>query len=201
MTEFEKMREGKFYNPVEKGIIVKRTHARMLADRFNRTHAWNIVRRTHLIHKMFPHHGKGAFFEPPLHIEYGVNTTFGDDFFMNFNCMILDVSKVTIGDGVMFGPNVTIATPMHPMLAEERMVKDYPDGHHDLEYSKPITIGNYVWLASGVTVCGGVTIGDNVVVGAGSVVTRDLPPNTFCAGVPCKVIRQLTDADRIFPTT
>lgn len=199
MTELEKMCAGKFYNPTDFKIILKRTRARMLADKFNRTKAWNIPKRKRIIKKLFPNGGKNAFFEPTIRIEYGFNVTYGDNFFMNFDCKLLDVTTITIGNDVMFGPNVTIATPMHPLVADERAQKQRDDGFYDLEYAKPIKIGNNCWLASGVTVCGGVEIGDNCVIAAGSVVTRDIPSDSLAAGVPCKVIRKITEADRMFP--
>lgn len=199
MTELEKMIAGEFYKPVDIKIILKRTRARMLADRFNRTRAWNIPKRTRIIKKLFPKGGKNAFFEPNIRVEYGFNVTYGENFFMNFDCRLLDVAPIKIGDNVMFGPNVTVATPMHPLVADERRQKQREDGFYDLEYAKPITIGNDVWIASSVTICGGVTIGDNCVIAAGSVVTRDIPPNSLAAGVPCKVIREITEEDRMYP--
>ena len=105
---------------------------------------------------------------------------------------------MTIGDNVMFGPNVTIATPVHPLVADERVIQQFPDGVYDLEYAKPITICDGVWLASGVIVNGGVTIGKNSVIGSGSVVTRDIPEGVVAVGNPCKVLRKITDADRMF---
>lgn len=197
ISEFEKMTSGCLYNPIDRKIIFIRTRARWLADKFNRSRAWNLPRRTWLIKRMIKNHGKNFFFEPSLHIEYGCNITFGDNFYMNFDCQLMDVNKITIGDNCMFGPRVSLATPVHPLLADERISKNYPTGFHDLEYAKPITLGNNIWLATNVTVIGGVTIGDNVVIGAGSVVTRDIPPNVFAAGVPCKVIREITEADRM----
>ncbi len=200
MTEKEKMIAGKLYNPTEKSLILARVRARMLADRFNKTHAWNILRRMHLIKKMFPNaKGKRAFFEPSIRIEYGFNIIFGKNFYMNFDCQLLDVAPINIGDNVMFGPRVIIATPMHPLVGEERKIQTYPDGYHDLEYAKPVNVGNNVWVGANVTICGGVTIGDDVVIGAGSVVTRDIPNNTLAAGVPCKVIREITDEDKMNP--
>ena len=195
--EFDIMREGGFYNPTDPRLLIKRTRTRMLVDRFNKTHAWNIPRRFHLIKRIFPHGSKGAFFEPNIRVEYGENVTFGKNFFMNFDCALLDVAPIEIGDDVMFGTKVVIATPVHPLLAEERKMQDYGDGFYDLEYAKPIKIGNGVWLASNVTVCGGVTIGDGAVIGAGSVVTRDIPAGVFAAGVPCRVIRPITEEDRL----
>lgn len=133
----------------------------------------------------------------PLHFEYGIHIQVGKDCFCNFNCSFLDVSPITLGDGVMIGPNVLLVTPLHPLLANERIVNDYPTGRYNLEYSKPITIGNGCWIASGATICGGVTIGENSVVAAGSVVTKDMPKNSLIAGVPARVIRELTDDDKM----
>lgn len=200
MTEKERMIAGKLYNSADKSIVIARVKARMLADRFNKTHAWNVLRRTHLIKKMFPNAtGKRAFFEPTIRIEYGFNIKFGENFYMNFDCQLLDVAPITIGDNVMFGPRVIVATPMHPLIGEERIIQQYPDGYHALEYAKPVNIGNNVWIGANVTVCGGVNIGDNAVIGAGSVVTKDIPRNVLAAGVPCKVIREITDADKMNP--
>lgn len=98
----------------------------------------------------------------------------------------------------MAGPGTQIVTPIHPLLAEERRIQDYPDGRHDLEYAQPIEIGNDVWLATRVTVCGGAKIGDGAVIGAGSVVLGKIPPYTFAAGVPAKVIRKLTEKDSVY---
>lgn len=198
-TDFDRMVGGRFYNCVNPAMVAQRTRARWLADKFNRTKAWNIPRRTYLIKRLIPNHGSNFFFEPTIRVEYGKNITFGDDFYMNFDCQLLDVAKITIGNGVMFGPRVILATPVHPLLAEERIQQQYPDGYHDLEFAKPITVGNNVWIASGAIVCGGVTIGDNTVIAAGSVVTRDIPANVIAAGVPCKVLRQLDEGDKLHP--
>lgn len=116
---------------------------------------------------------------------------------MNYNCTLLDISPITLEDGVWLGANVTIATPCHPFLADERINQNYPDGYHDLEYSKPVTIKKNAWIASNVTICGGVTIGENTVIGAGSVVTRDIPANCIAVGTPAKVLRYLDEEDRM----
>ena len=121
--------------------------------------------------------------EPPFFCDYGTNIELGDKVFFNFNCVILDVAKVTIGSNVMFGPAVQIYTATHPMDAEER--------RSGLEFAKPVRIGNDVWLGGGVIVCPGVTIGDAAVIGAGSVVVRDIPAGVFAAGNPCRVIREI----------
>lgn len=197
-SQKERMIAGEFYNPNDKELILARVRARMLADRFNRTKAWNIPYRTRLIKKMFPNGVDGAFFEPNIRIEYGFNVKFGKNFYMNFDCQLLDVAPIEIGDNVMFGPRVTVATPMHPFVSEERAISTYSDGVHDWEYARPVKIGDNVWVASSATICGGVTIGSDTVIAAGSVVTRDIPFGVLAAGVPCKVIRPITDADRLF---
>lgn len=197
-SQKERMIAGEFYNPNDKVLILARVRARMLADRFNRTKAWNIPYRTRLIKKMFPNGADGAFFEPNIRIEYGFNVKFGKNFYMNFDCQLLDVAPIEIGDNVMFGPRVTVATPMHPFVSEERAISAYSDGVHDWEYARPVKIGDNVWVASSATICGGVTIGSDTVIAAGSVVTRDIPSGVLAAGVPCKVIRPITDADRLF---
>ena len=197
-SQKERMIAGEFYNPNDKELILARVRARMLADRFNRTKAWNIPYRTRLIKKMFPNGADGAFFEPNIRIEYGFNVKFGKNFYMNFDCQLLDVAPIEIGDNVMFGPRVTVATPMHPFVSEERAISTYSDGVHDWEYARPVKIGDNVWVASSTTICGGVTIGSDTVIAAGSVVTRDIPSGVLAAGVPCKVIRPITDADRLF---
>ena len=148
------------------------------------------------MHEILGTCGEDAYMEPDIRFDYGCNTHTGKNFYANYNCVILDVAEVRIGDDVMFGPNVTIATPVHPLLAKERKIRTRSDGSkYDLEYAKPITIEDGAWLAAGVTVTGGVTIGKGAVIGAGSVVTRDIPAGVIAVGVPCKVIRKLNDGD------
>ena len=135
----------------------------------------------------------------PIICDYGIYTTIGERCFANFNFTVLDCCPVTIGNDVFFGPNCTIATPIHPLLNEERKLRYKEDGTlYDLEYAAPITIEDGCWLASGVTVCGGVTIGKGCVIGANSVVTRDIPAGVFAAGNPCRVIREITEQDSIY---
>ena len=130
--------------------------------------------------------------------KYGCNNFFGKFSSANFNFTCLDVCEIHIGDNVMIGPNVTLATPMHPLLPEERNIRKREDGSfYNLEYAKPITIKDNCWLASNVVVCGGVTIGEGCVIGAGSVVTRDIPSGSLAAGNPCRVIRKITENDHL----
>lgn len=134
----------------------------------------------------------------PIRFHYGCHTRVGAHCFMNFNFTVQDDAPVTIGDHNNFGPNVTIVTPMHPMLAEERRGMICSDGvERFLCYAKPVTIGNDCWFGANVVVCPGVTIGDNCVIGAGSVVTRDIPSNSFAAGVPARVVRTITEKDSV----
>lgn len=197
MNEFEKMSKGLFYNPVNKGLLLKHVKALRLCEKYNKTSVINVLRQRKLLKRLIPNLPKNIAIMTPFHAEYGKNITIGEDFFSNFNCMFLDVAKITIGKGVMLGPNVTLATPMHPLLASERVIQDYPTGHHDLEYAKPITIQDNVWIASGATVCGGVTIGKNSIVGAGAVVLSDVPENVLVGGVPAKIIRTLDEKDKL----
>lgn len=192
------MLAGKPYRPdtEELGKISNLAH-RLCRD-YNMLADTDKEERSAIIERLFPTHGKDVYLQGPIQIDYGQFTKLGDNFYANFNFTVLDTCPVTIGDNVMCGPNVTLATPLHPLLAEQRNSRMQKDGKiADVEYGAPITIGNNCWLASNVTVCSGVTIGDGCVVGAGAVVTRDMPANSLVLGVPAKAVRKLTDADRI----
>ena len=131
---------------------------------------------------------EGAFINPPFYCDYGTHIEVGKNFFANYNCTILDVAKVKIGDNCQFAPNVAIYTAGHPV---------HPVSRNSMyEYGKEITIGNNVWIGGNAVICPGVHIGDNVVIGAGSVVTKDIPAWSIAAGNPCRVLRKITDADR-----
>ena len=132
----------------------------------------------------------------PIFFHYGTHTTIGDRLFANYNLTVQDDAKVTIGSDVNFGPNVTIVTPVHPLIASERNAMITEEGEvKRLCYARPVNIGSNIWFGANVVVCGGVTVGDNCVIGAGSVVIKDIPPNSFAAGNPCRVIREITEAD------
>lgn len=198
MTEEEKMLDGQLYNPTDSVLAEKRARVRFLQEEYNFSRSSEGEKREYLINQIFKKVGKNCYLEPTIKFDYGCNTEIGDNFFANYNSIFLDVAEIKIGDNVMFGPNVTIATPMHPLVAEERIIREDENGvPYDLEYAKPITIKDNVWLASNVLVCGGVTIGKGTVVGAGSVVTKSLPDGVLAYGNPCKVIRPITDADLI----
>ena len=166
--------------------------------RFTRIALWRTKSKQRALERLIPS-AKGKNFEAfaPFYCEYGVNIHVGRNCFINYNSVFLDVAPITLGDNVLVGPNVTLATPNHPFVAEERAYTDYPNGCHELEYAQPITIGDNCWLCASVTVCGGVTIGAGSIIAAGAVVTRDIPPNSIAAGVPAKVLRQIGEGDRL----
>ncbi len=198
MREYDKMTAGELYNPSDEELVAMRTRVRKLFKEYNDTTEDDKERRQVLLHEMFGSHGTFIYCEPPVRFDYGKNTHVGDCFFSNFNLVVLDVAPVNIGKQCFIGPNVSIVTPVHPLLACDRNMRPAPDGtKFDYEYAKPITIGDNVWLASNVTVCGGVTIGHDTVIGAGSVVTRNIPANVFAAGNPCRVIRPITEKDKM----
>lgn len=140
--------------------------------------------------------GEKSFLQGPITFHYGKHTSIGHHCFINFNFTVQDDGLVTIGDHCDFGPNITIVTPVHPMLPDERlMMRDENGQERRLCYAKPVTIGSRCWIGANVVICPGVTIGDNCVIGAGSVVTRSIPANSFAAGNPCRVIREIAQSD------
>ncbi len=148
--------------------------------------------------ELLPNRGKGVYLQGPVQFDYGVFTSMGDNCYANFNFTVLDTCPVRIGNNVYFGPNCIIATPVHPFRWQERTIKYKEDGTaYDDEYGKPVTIGANCWIASNVVITGGVTIGEDCVIGAGSVVTRDIPPNSLAVGNPCRVIREITEEDSV----
>ena len=200
MSEKEKMLAGKLYDPSDEELTRLRIKARKLARRYNQTDEDEPEKQRELLRELLPNTAEIPDLQAPVYFDYGFNTSFGKFSGANFNFTCLDVCPVKIGDNVLIGPNVTLATPMHPLLPEDRNVRQRQDGsYYNLEYAKPITIEDNCWLASNVVVCGGVTIGEGSVIGAGSVVTRDIPPHSLAAGNPCRVVRTLTAADRMKP--
>ena len=196
MTEREKMLAGELYDPSDEELTSLRIKARRLARRYNQTDEDEPEKQLELLRALLPNSAEIPGLQAPVYFDYGCNTTFGQYSGANFNITCLDVCPVTIGDNVLIGPNVTLATPMHPLLPEERNVRRREDGSvYNLEYARPIVIEKDCWLASNVIVCGGVTIGEGSVIGAGSVVTRDIPPHSLAAGNPCRVIREITAKD------
>ena len=197
MTEKEKMLAGMIYDPSEHELQNMRTTAHKLCNAYNKLDEDDEA-RTEIINKLVPNNN-GAYLQGPIYFDYGAFTTFGKGCYANFNLTVLDCCPVTIGDNVFMGTGVSIVTPVHPLLSEERNMYLNERGIlTDKEYAKPITIGSNCWIASNVTICGGVTIGSDTVIGAGSVVTRDIPSGVIAVGNPCKVLRKLTKEDSVY---
>ncbi|HJB27624.1 MAG TPA: sugar O-acetyltransferase [Candidatus Blautia faecavium] len=199
MTEEERIFKGGLYASEEPELVEKKRKAHKLSQDYNTLYEEEQEAREKILHELLAVIGEGSFMLGPIHFHYGCHTQIGSHCFMNFNFTVQDDAKVTIGDHCNFGPNVTIVTPLHPMLGEERRGLMCNDGvERFLCYAKPVTIGNDCWFGANVVVCPGVTIGNNCVIGAGSVVTRDIPDNSFAAGTPAKVIRPITEEDTIY---
>ena len=197
--EWEWMVSGHLYTPVDPKIAKRHRVGMRRCDRVNRLPLWCTKTKQRALERLIPS-AEGKNFEAfaPFYCEYGVNIYVGRNCFVNYNSVFLDVAPITLGDNVLIGPNVTLATPNHPFIAEERAYTDYPNGCHALEYAEPFTIGDHCWLCAGATVCGGVTIGAGGIIAAGAVVTRDIPPNSIAAGVPARVLRQIDERDRLY---
>lgn len=199
MTETEKMLAGKIYDASDSYLADRRIVAHRLSKQYNDTFEDETEKRTAILKKLIPNLGEDTYLQGPIQFDYGLYTTFGTRCYANFNFVVLDTCPITIGNNVFFGPNCTLATPLHPYLPEERNLREKEDGTlYTLEYGAPIHIGDNCWLAANVTVCGGVTIGAGCIIGAGSVVTRDIPAGSLAAGNPCRVIRPITEQDSIY---
>lgn len=196
MSPEEKIKAGILFCPAEPELKALKRKAHNLNVDYNNTYEDEEEKRAFILSQMLGAFGEGGRIQGPIAFHYGIHTKIGKNFFANFNFTVQDDGEVTIGDNCNFGPNVTIVTPIHPMLPNERRAMLTAEGEKKLLcYAKPVHIGNDCWFGASVTVCPGVTIGDNCVIGAGSVVTRDIPANSFAAGVPCRVIREITEAD------
>ena len=196
MREEEKIFAGKMYWPGDPELKAIKLKAHELSLRYSQLLESETVARNAILNELVPNKGQGVFMQGPIFFHYGTHTTIGDRLFANYNLTVQDDAKVTIGSDVNFGPNVTIVTPVHPLIASERNAMITEEGEvKRLCYARPVNIGSNIWFGANVVVCGGVTIGDNCVIGAGSVVIKDIPPNSFAAGNPCRVIREITEAD------
>jgi maltose O-acetyltransferase len=178
-SEKEKMLAGELYDPLNEELVRARNRARDLCQDLNATRERDQEARRRILTELFGKGGESVWMQPPFFCDYGSNILLGERVFFNFNCVVLDVCLVQIGDFTLFGPAVQIYTATHPMNAELRRKQ---------EYAKPVTIGSDVWVGGGAILCPGVKIGSKTVIGAGSVVTRDLPDGVFAAGNPCRVI-------------
>ncbi len=200
MTEHEKMLAGYIiYDPFTEGMPEERTRAHRLCKQYNDTFETEEEKRKEILDMLLPNRGENVYLQGPIHFDFGTNISMGDNSYANFNFTVLDEGRVTIGKSVFIGPNVVMATAIHPLCYQDRNSFFNPKTGvvTNLEYTAPITIEDNCWIAASVTICGGVTIGEGCVIGAGSVVTKDLPPHSLAVGNPCRVIRQITDADRL----
>ena len=185
MTMRERIENGKLFTDYCEGLPQDRAKCKITMAKFNNTTMEQMGERMKLAGELF---GKPtrAWIEPPFYCCYGTNITLGDFTYVNFNCNFVDDGKITVGSKVMFGPGVTIATVGHPI---EPSMREYM-------YTDPVTIEDNCWIGAAVTICPGVTIGENSVIGAGSVVTHDIPANVVAAGNPCRVIREINETDK-----
>ena len=186
-TEKEKMLSGELYNALDQQLSDERLKTRLLIKALNDTREDEVIERRKILQQLIPDAGAELWLQPPFYCDYGSNIKTGEKVFFNFNCVVLDVMQVTIGSRTMFGPNVQICTATHPINYKERA--------SGLEYAKPISIGEDVWVGGSAVICPGVTIGNRTIIGAGSVVTKDIPDDVFAAGNPCRVIRKLEEKE------
>lgn len=190
MTEKERMEKGLLYDPADGEIVAEQSEFAELLYDFNASRPGELEKRSRLLKSIFAEIGENCYIEPPFHANWsGRHVHFGSGVYANFNLTIVDDGEVWVGDHVMFGPNVTVATAGHPILPSLR--------ERGIQYDIPVRIGNNVWVGAGAVLLPGVTIGDNTVVGAGSVVTKDLPENVVAVGNPCRVLRPIGEKDRL----
>jgi maltose O-acetyltransferase len=187
-TEKDKMLAGELYDPLDSQLVRERKRCRNLCRLLNESREDQREERGRILAELFGG-PTDVWIEPPFFCDYGTNISLGSKVFFNFNCVVLDVTPVTIGDRVLFGPAVQIYAATHPLDATERRM--------GLELGQPVAIGSDVWVGGGAILCPGVAIGDRSVIGAGSVVTRSIPQDVFAAGNPCRVVRSLTHASTI----
>jgi maltose O-acetyltransferase len=180
MSERDKMLAGQLYDPMDPELVAARARARDLCQALNATREGEAAERRRILRDLFGAGGDTVWMQPPFFCDYGAHIQLGERVFFNFNCVVLDVCPVRIGDFSLFGPAVQIYTPMHPFDAQLRRRQ---------EFGKPVEIGSDVWVGGGAIILPGVRIGSRAVIGAGSVVTRDIPDDVFAAGNPCRVIR------------
>ncbi len=187
MTEKEKSLSGQLYDASDPLLSSERKYARLLFQEINQLSDNHIEKRNNLFLELIGEAGDNLMIEPPFYCDYGYNIHLGHNVYMNFNCCILDVMEVKIGNNVFLGPNVQIYTATHPLDAKTRSLQ--------LEYAKPIQIGNDVWIGGGAIICPGVTIGNGVVIGAGAVVTKDVADAVVVAGNPAGVIKKIDNSE------
>ena len=188
MSIFEKMRSGELYFCDDPELAKAQAACLEILYDYNHTRPSEVKKRGRLLKKLLADIGTGCYIEPPLHANWGRHTHFGDNIYANFNLTLVDDTDIFVGDNVMFGPNVVVATAGHPILPELRLKV--------AQFNVPVYIGKNVWIGAGAIILPGVHIGDNSVIGAGSVVTKDIPENVVAVGNPCKILREINDKDR-----
>ncbi len=196
MTEKEKCLAGKIYDPNDSELLALRRKAHKLCLDYNALYETD-GRREEILKELLPDLGEGSYLQGPIYFDYGVFTRTGKNFYANFNFTVLDTCPVTIGDNVFIGPNVSILAPKHPLRWQDRNMFVKDGNVTDNEYGAPVVIGNNCWIAGNVAVLAGAKIGSGCVIGAGSVVAGSIPDNCLAYGNPCKVVREITEADRL----
>lgn len=184
----ERMITGKLYNDLTEELVNARKETVRLTDRYNRTYGEVPEVREQVLKQILGSMGENVFFEPSFRCEFGFNIHIGNNFYANFDCVMLDGGGIEIGDNVLLGPRVGIYTTRHAFDPKERSAGAC--------FARPVKIGSNVWIGGGVHIDYGVNIGDNSIIGAGSVITRDIPANVVAAGAPCKVIRQISQEEK-----
>lgn len=188
MDQKERKQAGLPYKVYFDGLLDEQTENKRKVYEFNSCPPWESEKQQELIRSIFGKVGKNAWVIAPFRCDYGYNIEVGDNFICNYNCVMLDVNRIKIGNNVQIGPNVTLTTAGHPV---------HPDARNSgYEFGIPITLGDNVWLGCNVVVNPGVTIGDNAVIGSGSIVTKDIPENVIAVGNPCRVLRSITEEDK-----
>lgn len=190
MTEKEKMLNGDYYDSRDPELIKAYHRARKLLKRYNNLDSDLFQEREHILNELFEFKGAGVWIETPFYCDYGENISIGENTFVNTNCMFLDDNKISIGENGLIAPYVQIYTATHPLKASDRIVQQGPSTRY-LTSTKPVLIGDNVWIGGNSVIFPGVTIGNNVTVGAGSVVTKDIPDNVLAYGNPCEIKRKL----------
>lgn len=186
-----KLHTTELYMPNDSEIVIEQTKRLNMLHDFNLTRPIELDKRTKMLKEMFAEIGDGCYIEPPLHANFGgKHVHFGNNIYANFNLTLVDDTHIYVGDNTMFGPNVVISTAGHPVSPRLREI--------GCQFNAPVKIGNNCWLGTGVIVLPGITIGDNSVIGAGSVVTKDIPANVVAVGNPCKILREISEKDEIY---
>ena len=188
MTTRERMKNGQVYFCTDEEIAKEQEQCLEILYDFNNTRPSQMKERNEILKKLLAEVGENCYVEPPLHANWGKNTHFGNNVYANFNLTLVDDTDIFVGNNVMFGPNVVVATAGHPIDPELRMKV--------AQFNIPVCIGNNVWIGAGAVIMPGVTIGDNTVIGAGSVVTKDIPANVVAVGNPCRVMREINERDK-----